>query len=83
MASVSWSDAAQKDLDSLDSVVAKRVVEKVCWFAVNIESLMPEPLHSVFAGLYKLRIGDYRVIYALRNGRVFIEAVRHRSKAYR
>lgn len=83
MASVSWSNAALADLDSLDRTIAKRVVEKVEWLGDNFNSVVPDPLHGDLAGLYKFRIGNYRAIYAIRNGIVYIEAVKHRSEAYR
>ena len=41
-----------------------------------------EPLHGEFEGLSKLRVGDYRVIYALTGADVLVLRVRHRSKAY-
>ena len=41
-----------------------------------------EPLRGEFEGLYKLRVGDYRVIYALVGADVLVLRIRHRSKAY-
>jgi len=41
-----------------------------------------EPLHGEFEGLLKLRIGDYRVIYALAGKDVLVLRIRRRSKAY-
>lgn len=41
-----------------------------------------EPLHGEFEGLFKLRVGDYRVVYALAGAGVLVLRVRHRGKAY-
>jgi len=41
-----------------------------------------DPLHGEFEGLFKLRVGDYRVIYALLGQDVLVLRIRHRSKAY-
>jgi len=41
-----------------------------------------EALHGEFAGLYKLRIGDYRVIYALLEQDVLVLRIRRRRRAY-
>ena len=41
-----------------------------------------EALHGEFDGLYKIRVGDYRVIYALLEEGVLVLRIRHRSKAY-
>jgi len=41
-----------------------------------------EPLHGEFEGLYKLRVGDYRVVYALAGDDVLVLRIRRRSAAY-
>ena len=39
-------------------------------------------LHGDFEGLLKLRIGEYRIVYALSGNDVVVLRIRHRSKAY-
>ena len=41
-----------------------------------------EPLHGEFEGLFRLRIGDYRVVYVLSGRDVLVLRIRHRSRAY-
>ena len=41
-----------------------------------------ERLHGDFGGLLKLRIGEYRIVYALSGNDVVVLRIRHRSKAY-
>ncbi|MEM0075824.1 MAG: type II toxin-antitoxin system mRNA interferase toxin, RelE/StbE family [Conexivisphaerales archaeon] len=41
-----------------------------------------EPLHGEFEGLYKFRVGDYRVIYTISGKDALILRIRHRAKAY-
>jgi mRNA interferase RelE/StbE len=41
-----------------------------------------EPLTGEFKGLYKLRIGEYRVIYAKIDDTLLVLRIRHRSKSY-
>ncbi len=41
-----------------------------------------EALHGEFDGLFKLRVGEYRVVYALAGPDVLVLRIRHRSKAY-
>ncbi len=41
------------------------------------------PLHGDMAGSFRLRVGDYRVLFSLHEGAVRIFGVRHRSEAYR
>jgi mRNA-degrading endonuclease RelE of RelBE toxin-antitoxin system len=40
-------------------------------------------LHGEMAGSFRLRIGDYRVLFTLEENAMCIFGVRHRSEAYR
>jgi hypothetical protein len=40
------------------------------------------PLHGELAGAFRLRLGDYRVLFTLQDGVMRIFGVRHRSDAY-
>jgi mRNA-degrading endonuclease RelE of RelBE toxin-antitoxin system len=42
-----------------------------------------EPLHGDMAGAFRLRVGDYRVLFGLTEGVMRIYSVEHRSEAYR
>lgn len=52
------------------------------------ERLMTEParygsrLRRSLSALWKLRVGDYRVVYELKGNTVWIWAIAHRKKAY-
>lgn len=83
MASVKWSEDAINDLESIDRVIAARIVEKVLWLEKNLESVVPERLRRDLAGLYKLRVGDYRAVYSLNQDNIVIQAVGHRRDVYR
>jgi mRNA-degrading endonuclease RelE of RelBE toxin-antitoxin system len=41
------------------------------------------PFHGDMAGSFRLRLGDYRVLFALEDNVMRIFGVRHRSEAYR
>jgi len=53
---------AVKDLEQLDSTVARRILKKLNWLKENFDLIVPEPLSGEFKGLYKLRVGNYRVV---------------------
>ena len=40
------------------------------------------PLHGQLSGFYKLRIGDYRIIYAVKDDIVFVLVVAQRGMVY-
>ena len=44
--------------------------------------LYGKPLRRDLYGCYKLRVGDYRVIYFLKAHTVYIVAIRHRREVY-
>ncbi len=83
MASVEWGGDALENLEALDLLVRERVLRKVTWFEANFDTIVPEPLHRELVGLYKLRIGDYRIVYSVRRNTITIEAVGHRRDIYR
>ena len=82
--SIEFKPTLQKDFHSLPKSVFSRAWQK-------IQSLGDEPLpHGVTKlsgadNLYRIRVGDYRVVYALDHDRrlVTIQYVRHRKEAYR
>ena len=58
-----FQEEAEKDLEKLDTKVSKRVLKKLRWLAENFDDADKEALTGNLAGLFKLRVGDYRVIY--------------------
>jgi len=55
-------DAAARDLARLDPAVARRIVNRIRWFAENLDDIKPEALTGDLSGFHRLRIGDYRVV---------------------
>ncbi len=78
-------DAAIRDLKRLDHPIRKRILERIRWLANSAEGVKPEALAGEFRGLYKLRVGDYRVIYEmLRSERIIlIHLIGHRRDIYK
>jgi len=80
---VEWTESAIKDLNRLDNLVAKRILKKITWFSQNFEHSIPEPLSGDFKETYKLRVGDWRVIYTIKEGSIIILFVGHRREVYK
>jgi mRNA interferase RelE/StbE len=78
-------DTATKELAKLDKLVARRVVERVNWLAENLKNVHHKTLTGEFEGLFKLRIGDYRVIYELIHNEqiIIVHVIGHRREIYR
>ena len=80
--SVSFELESINDLDNLAQVVRMRILNKISWLGINFEQITPLPLTAQWSGFYKLRVGDYRVIYEFEreNKLIIIIRVGHRSE---
>lgn len=56
---------AEKDLAKLDREIRRRIIDKLNWLLENFENIFPEVLIGEFREFYKLRIGDWRVMYKI------------------
>ena len=56
-------DAAERDLRQLDRPIARRISRRIDWLAENLDQIKPEQLTGELSRFFKLRVGDYRVIY--------------------
>jgi mRNA interferase RelE/StbE len=77
--------AALQDLSVLDASVIRRVVNRVERLVSNWEHIQPEPLSGDLSSLYKLRVGDYRVLYQILPDEkaILIHQIGHRRDVYR
>lgn len=77
--------AASSELERLDETVGRRIVQRIRWLAENVEHIKLEALKGELAGLYKLREGDYRIIYEVlhQEKMIIIHSIGHRSEVYR
>lgn len=78
-------DSAARELAQLDRQVARRVVKRIRWLAANAEAVKPDALSGDLAGLYKLRVGDYRVAYEILHSKqvIVVHLIGHRREIYR
>ena len=77
--------AAARDLARLDKPIAQRIVQRIKRLATSVEAMRLEALTGDLAGLYKLRVGNYRIIYEVLWDEkiIVIHAVGHRRDIYR
>jgi mRNA interferase RelE/StbE len=79
---IEWLDEAKGDVRRIDRATAFRVFDAILQFARTGAGDVT-PLHGELAGAFRLRCGDYRVLFSLVEDCVRIFGVRHRSGAYR
>ena len=77
--------AASRDLERLDKPTGRRIVQRINWLAANLGAIRLEVLTGDLRGLYKLRVGDYRVIYEVLwdEETIVIHAIGHRREIHR
>lgn len=82
--SIHWTGEALGKLEKLNSPIQKRIKSKINWLAENFEQITPLPLTANLAGFFKLRVGDYRVIYTFNQDLKVIKVclVGHRREIY-
>ncbi|MGD0540969.1 MAG: type II toxin-antitoxin system RelE/ParE family toxin [Tepidisphaeraceae bacterium] len=72
--------SAKRDFDRLSPDVAKRIVRKLESLRNNLGGDVKR-LVSYSIG-YRLRVGDWRVLFDVQGPLIIVRAVRHRSEAY-
>ena len=81
---VVFARSARRELEGLDASVARRIIARV-----GVLTTDPRPHGCVklqgAADLWRIRIGDYRVVYAIDDSArlVDVRIVRHRGDVYR
>jgi len=73
----------QFDLPRLDSTIRQRIYKLVKQRLLTHPELYGEPLRGTLKNFWKLRAGDFRVIYSIEKDGVFIHTVGHRSEVYK
>ena len=81
---IRYDPRAAKELSKLDPPIARRVAAEITDLAANPRPQGCRQL-TEHAQLWRIRVGDYRVIYSIRETAlvVLILRVAHRREAYR
>lgn len=82
--SVYWQAEAEEDLLALPVKTAKAIIAQVENYLAVDPGRLGKPLTGAFTGLYRYRMGDYRVIYEIsaRELRICVVRVGHRKNVY-
>jgi mRNA interferase RelE/StbE len=82
---IEFLPAALEDLQRLDRTVQTRILAKINWLEENFDQIPLQPLTSQFANSFKLRVGDYRVLYEFDEASKVITIIQvgHRRDIYK
>ena len=80
MYSIEWKENALRNLEKLDKSITSRIVK-------NIEEMQEDPFKKDVrrlkgSSLFRLRVGDYRVIFEIQNATITIIKIGHRQHIY-
>jgi len=81
-ARIDYKASVAKDLRGLGQTTAERILRKVEQ-ALASEGHQGKCLSGEFAGLYRLQVGDYRVIYVRTDEGYLVLRIGHRREIYR
>ena len=84
MYKVVYLDSVEKDLERLDRPTCKRILEKIEKYLAKDPKGLGKALGGEFQGLWRYRIGDFRVIYKIAEKEILIIVARigHRKNIY-
>jgi len=76
---------ARRDLATLPAKAKSRILARIKALGENPRPPQSQPLQGDLEGHYRLRVGDYRVIYCIRDQVLIVVVVRvgHRKEIYR
>lgn len=60
-------------------------MKRIHWLAENLDDVKPAALKGDLAGFFRLRVGDYRVIYEILHDErvIVVHLIGHRREVYR
>jgi mRNA interferase RelE/StbE len=81
---ITFARSARKELQSMPIDVAERLLKKIESLTINARPAGSHKLSGA-TDLWRIRVGDYRVIYKIDDNRriVDVTVVRHRREVYR
>ena len=84
---IEYTETARDQLRRLDKPIARRIVDYMSGRVASLDDPRSRgrALVGRLGGLWRYRVGDYRVICELRDDalRVLVVRIAHRSRAYR
>jgi mRNA interferase RelE/StbE len=76
-----WPDSARAELRAIDRATAGRILRALTLYGRTGEGDV-KALQGQWYGRYRLRVGDYRLIFSFDQDEITILRVRHRSDVY-
>ena len=75
-------DVKTKDLAVIDARIKERIKKAIEARPATEPQRYGEPLRKTLKGFWKLRVGDYRVVFKVAAGTVWVLGIMHRRYVY-
>ena len=79
---IEWSEEARADIRRFDKPTARRIFDALLRFARTGQGDVKQ-LQGQHADKFRVRIGDYRLLFSQAGATLRVHGVTHRSVAYR
>jgi mRNA interferase RelE/StbE len=79
---ITYKKSVARDISYLDKKEARRIIDKIENNLANNTESYPV-LKGEFAGLRKMRIGDYMVVFTIMDKNILILRIGHRREIYK
>lgn len=75
---------AAEAIRRLDAPISYRILLRLKWLSINLDSIRHQRLTAKFRAMYKLRVGDYRILYSVDRTKrlLMVHRVGHRREVY-
>jgi mRNA interferase RelE/StbE len=79
---VIFHPAVKDDAAVIAKAIRERIRSAIDTRLTTEPALYGKPLRGTLAGYWKLRVGDWRVVYTICGSEVVVFAIKHRSRVY-
>lgn len=82
---VDFTTQALENISKLNKTVIERIAKKVEWLSESLDVVSPQALKGKFHNMFKLVVGDWRVIYTadFANRIITVHLIGHRKEIYK
>jgi mRNA interferase RelE/StbE len=74
--------AVKDDAAAIAKTIRERMRNAIDTRLTTEPALYGKPLRGTLTGYWKLRVGDWRVVYTIRGNEVIVFAIKHRSRVH-
>lgn len=82
---IEFAPRTEDQLEIIPKTIRKQVLDRIEKLKKNPRPANVEPLHGSDSGLFRIRQGDYRIVYSIQDNKLLILVVRvvHRKEVYK